>query len=1677
MRFIRYFCIVVLFLTIERCQATLKSSVINNVKRSSVYIEHSMGSGSGFVYKKDNRTEFIVTNAHVVKGHENVGVYFGSGEKNQFKLNGKVVAIDDNYDLAIIKVTSTRHQLPSPLKISKDQLLNRNNEYYMAGFPFGKSIALGGKPPKLSITRATFQERINRDGQLYRLQFTGDANHGNSGGAVVDKSGALCGVVAAYLPERVKKTLAIPLTLLEKLSNGNIKELSIAQINNKTGTISLDVSLITNDAFSNIARIGILTGPGKQPVKYNKVKEIKPINNKCKYLKYVDGKYGGTFVSDFPPNKDTEYQVQFKIVYKNRKTIYTKPQRIFVTSCVPDKKLNLNTKKVDFPYFTKQSTVNGFKTYDLPLENRNLEFSNDNKFLFALDGSTLYKISRDNYRALNSLRINQSTDTLSRTANRLVIGLCNHGQERGINGILIISPDNIKQTRIFHIKKSLIVTSHRNDYIFAYDKNKNTITSIDAINNTNITQTLRDLKINDYLQRIVVSDGGNSLYCTSIGKTYCLKVINGKLLPASEVTDLFPEVVAARNFFESSVPEFDLSNPDKPGRNNRMFIYGQAKGLLSINYKKKIIAFRGGIYTFDGLMKNQFHTTSPIIQLSPDTNLLFLKDKLIDLRSPSIPSKLTFEETNTTLPTKSFTLNDFKTTIIELVKDGHLITNSITWTIDGNYIYAFKDHDIAFPKARDMIIKVSIQDSKEEGRFLLPDKYPSSVYIRQLLYWNNSIWADLPDASGVLEPLSSSANTSPINPIFQGNLYPAPFNDNLYINTYHAIYVFNPDKQIITRKITIRDLIRGGLNTQDKSIKTIGFSSSGRSIYIKNYRSIYRFELKNSDRQLIYKDTFKGIDIDNAFKPPNSQFICFRPDFMRGKSYPDQWHIFREDYGTAPLMTLKGNHIAIDSNRKIIYTLDMKFNLKVFDYRGKLLKEIKLKDQLANQIPNQLRHLHIRKFLFNSASNKLLIGADPFVFIITPPDDLKGTAATPSITEIKSRKKPDKHAGLIGKSLVKKTYTDLGAKIIELSLETYLKEYNLCWDPNYSHFYVIAKKGLILKVSCPEMKVVSYIDFETEVSSITSSKYGLLACLPKSNKLAIIDHETMKISSKIPTQGETQVLYNEDSTAFIRRDWNASKMTAIDLKSRKVLNIFDFRKIARAAGYYEPNGTSLVSYGNYFYLTFQNTLFKYKYAAGKLSLVKTFKAPPNVSLDKLCLSGRGKLIYALSPSLLHQTVFNNKTSVFTKNKKRAFLLDTETLTPIHLEHLIPKPSQIDDKLNISYDKDIMISSIKTGRPLRTFTKESAFWLWPVYGQKRLLLYGGHSNFKYIDWSQPQPLLSAQAQNTGIQLKTQKRRQRKSPISRKNNTQTQKQAKVTKIFIKYPEKHPRYMEKFFWDNEKKHFYVITKSGIIKRISYPDYIEKQEINLNSLVSKISMSKNGLVLFLKKQKRIVVLDMASLEIKKQISVPLINDIISDPNLDFIIVRQKNIFLKINLSTGKVMAYFNSEQQLSGYIVMQLSHDGKFLLVRSDSSLHKFIIDKDKIIYAETVKNPALKYAQKIIIGPKNKYFTLVPQFHEKLTGKMKFNNGIYIYRTSDLKTPYILFDINDPCRDFKFDFANRRIQAMGHKGTYIKKGRKIEFHKNPSVSGYNGVYKDNVIVYSSCSNLYVIEVSLKY
>ena len=159
--------------------------------------EKVTSTGTGFVYKVDEKYGYLLTNNHVVSGGDKITLVMSNDEE----VDGTVLGGDDYLDLAVIRIDRSKVSLVANIGSSENMKLG--DTVFTVGAPMGydyrgsvTSGILSGKDRMVSVS---LSNSSTNDWVMRVLQLDASINPGNSGGPLLNVNGEVIGICSLKL--------------------------------------------------------------------------------------------------------------------------------------------------------------------------------------------------------------------------------------------------------------------------------------------------------------------------------------------------------------------------------------------------------------------------------------------------------------------------------------------------------------------------------------------------------------------------------------------------------------------------------------------------------------------------------------------------------------------------------------------------------------------------------------------------------------------------------------------------------------------------------------------------------------------------------------------------------------------------------------------------------------------------------------------------------------------------------------------------------------------------------------------------------------------------------------------------------------------------------------------------------------------------------------------------------------------------------------------------------------------------------------------------------------------------------------------------------------------------------------------------------------------------------------
>ena len=182
-----------------------KSSIADSVKKiydAVVVVEGynystQNNTGTGFIYKKDSKYGYIITNEHVLSNSSDIKVVLSNDKEVKAELLGK----DEYLDLAILRIPKKYVSLVAT--IGKSSEVSLGDTIFTVGSPVGYeyrgSVTSGVLSGRDRLVSMSLKSTDDNDWIMKVLQIDASINPGNSGGPLLNANGEVIGICSLKL--------------------------------------------------------------------------------------------------------------------------------------------------------------------------------------------------------------------------------------------------------------------------------------------------------------------------------------------------------------------------------------------------------------------------------------------------------------------------------------------------------------------------------------------------------------------------------------------------------------------------------------------------------------------------------------------------------------------------------------------------------------------------------------------------------------------------------------------------------------------------------------------------------------------------------------------------------------------------------------------------------------------------------------------------------------------------------------------------------------------------------------------------------------------------------------------------------------------------------------------------------------------------------------------------------------------------------------------------------------------------------------------------------------------------------------------------------------------------------------------------------------------------------------
>jgi len=167
--------------------------IVNMQQQSSPFSQDSSdvesGSGSGIIFKKDDKYAYIVTNNHVIEDANTLQISLYSGDQT----DGTLIGADALTDLAVVRIDAK--YATDTINFGDSSTLRPGDEVWAIGNPLGVELSRTVTQGIVSaVNRSITVSTSAGDWDFNVIQTDAAINPGNSGGALINSSGQVIGI-------------------------------------------------------------------------------------------------------------------------------------------------------------------------------------------------------------------------------------------------------------------------------------------------------------------------------------------------------------------------------------------------------------------------------------------------------------------------------------------------------------------------------------------------------------------------------------------------------------------------------------------------------------------------------------------------------------------------------------------------------------------------------------------------------------------------------------------------------------------------------------------------------------------------------------------------------------------------------------------------------------------------------------------------------------------------------------------------------------------------------------------------------------------------------------------------------------------------------------------------------------------------------------------------------------------------------------------------------------------------------------------------------------------------------------------------------------------------------------------------------------------------------------------
>ena len=218
----------------------------------------AVASGTGFVYKQDGDTYYILTNYHVIEDGNNVKVTFTDGTQ----LDTVIVGHDEYADIAVLSIETKEELIVA--EIGNNDESRVGDTVFAVGAPLDNAYSwtvtrgiISGKDREVAVSLSN----SNVSDYIMKVLQTDTAiNSGNSGGPLCNANGEVVGVTSLKLVSSGVEGMGFAIPIEDAISKAEEIISGVVKQYPYLGISMLDVSSVGFEYYSLIKNSGLDSG-------------------------------------------------------------------------------------------------------------------------------------------------------------------------------------------------------------------------------------------------------------------------------------------------------------------------------------------------------------------------------------------------------------------------------------------------------------------------------------------------------------------------------------------------------------------------------------------------------------------------------------------------------------------------------------------------------------------------------------------------------------------------------------------------------------------------------------------------------------------------------------------------------------------------------------------------------------------------------------------------------------------------------------------------------------------------------------------------------------------------------------------------------------------------------------------------------------------------------------------------------------------------------------------------------------------------------------------------------------------------------------------------------------------------------------------------------------------------